>query len=471
MKQLILYFLLTLCTVVSAQKQFLVEYDRIKNTESYYELKYNKGTYTPLPVKRISVNNGDMVRFRGVNVNPLKFKMNVVSPFNSDLPSPIGSVLDGFGKILSESNGSFADVGRELTNLKNNVPELPSFKTRGADLSPQEQMRSQSMAKLSAFHTLLTNTFNTVNAYANITEVAYCTHLSKEEILTELAQKKEGLNNREYEASIRQLKKSFAVIKNDPLLDPNEYSELLSTYNELLTKVEGTLLSPLKIDELISEISAASFSQEQTLIVGYERDEFSFDKQSGFSDYTIEFSDINDSQESNYEKDGLLQNHRISLPFETPSNFSWATGGIYVSPFGGFTSFKINASESGDSIRVVDDGNGSKGRITLGTSLQYNFASSKSIIPHALFGISVGFLTDSYEKPISFLLGGGVKLRKFQFISLSAGVSFCENRATRAGVALNKYYGTAATDSEERLDILTKRVFSPGLFLGININL
>jgi hypothetical protein len=474
----LLFFLIFsfLCSLGMTQKQYSIEYDRIKNTESYFQLQYNKGAYTKVPVKRIAVKNGDLIRFSSVNVNPLKLRMQLAATSNSGDSSPMGAALGGFGQIISRSQGVLSDVGDELISLKYNQPELPQFNnTRGSSLAPQEQMRLQSLVKLSAYHSLLLSTYSLVQSYNNISEIAYCTHLTKDEILKELNSKKEGLDNGTYEANLRELKKLQNEIHKDPLLDNSEYSDLDTICDRLINQIEGTLASPLKIDDLISTVNEASFTQEQTVIVGYDSryEEYSLGDASGYSNFSIEFSDCtfrSEGNDNNY-RDDLLQNHRISVPYQTQSSFAWTTGAIYVAPFsGGFLDFGTRESElSSDSAQVFKKGKGTSGRITLGTSLQYNFPSSKSLIPHALFGMSVSFLSDSYEKPLNFLLGGGLKIKQFPYLSLSAGVSFCQNRALKEGIKLDTFYDIS--NSDDVLKDLTRRVFSPGWFLGLNVNL
>jgi hypothetical protein len=83
--------------------------------------------------------------------------------------------------------------------------------------------------------------------------------------------------------------------------------------------------------------------------------------------------------------------------------------------------------------------------------------------------MSVSFLSDSYEKPLNFLLGGGLKIKQFPYLSLSAGVSFCQNRALKEGIKLDTFYDIS--NSDDVLKDLTRRVFSPGWFLGLNVNL
>ena len=74
-------FILSLFTFISmsffCQKKYLIEFDRINNTEKYFELIYEKGKYNEILIKKPSLKKGDMVRFKGVNLNPFVFQMRL----------------------------------------------------------------------------------------------------------------------------------------------------------------------------------------------------------------------------------------------------------------------------------------------------------------------------------------------------------------------------------------------------------
>jgi hypothetical protein len=477
MKNKLLYLVLFHSTLnVSGQNQYLIEYDRINNTEKFFELTYVKGTFTETPIKKPALKKGDMVRFRAVNVNPLVFKVNVAKPVKKSVNSPGGRAIVGVSTVLQQFDyGSAANkIGNQLTSLEYGAPDVPQFNTtRGAALSQRELLRLQSLSKLTAFHASLKTAYTAAKAYEDVADVAYATSLTKEEILGKLKSATTDQNVDAYATELRKLKESYEDIKKDSLLEESDYVILEDAYEDLIDEVDSSLMSPSNEDELISLIETAEFTKEITVVLGYNADnwgnQFDLQAESGYVDYTIEFVDV-DAELGNDEEsaEGLLQNHNLHLAMQTPGGFAWATGAIYVSAAGGFSNFALQEFEYGDSLRIQSSANSNAGRMTLGTSLLYNFSTARSIIPHALFGMSIGFGQED-TNPLNFLLGGGVKFRQFPFIGLSAGMSFCENYKLKNGFDLNKSYAVADYSNDAQYFI--KRVFSPGYFVGININL
>jgi hypothetical protein len=476
MKNKLLYLVLFHSALnVLGQNQYLIEYDRINNTEKYFALAYNKGTFSETPIKKPALKKGDMVRFRAVNVNPLVFNVNVSNPTQKSGDSPGGKALAGMSTILQEFDNSSTtyDIGSQLSYLEWGAPDVPQFNTRGASLSQREILRMESLAKLTSFHASLKTAYTAAKAYEYAAEVAYATGLTKEEILGKLKFSLSGQNAEVYSAELRKLKDTYEAIKKDTLLEESDFEILEDSYETLVEEVDSSLMSPTNEDELISLIETADFTKEVTVVLGYNpqnwSNPFSLKGESGYVDYSIEFLDVDaEKLEDDGFADGLLQNHDIHLAMQSPGGFAWATGAIYVSAAGGFSNFALQEFEYGDSLRIQSSANSNAGRMTLGTSLLYNFSTARSIIPHALFGMSIGFGQEE-ANPLNFLVGGGVKFRQFPFIGLSAGMSFCENYKLKNGFDLNKSYAVAEYSNDAQYFI--KRVFSPGYFVGININL
>jgi len=457
------------------QQQYLIEYDRINNTEKYFTLTYNKGTFSETPIKKPALKKGDMVRFRTVNVNPLVFSVNVANPTKQSGSSPGAKALVGMSTILQEfdySSNAY-DIGSQLNSLEWNAPNVPQFNTRGAALSQRELLRMESLAKLTAFHASLKTAYTAAKSYEDAAEVAYATGLTKEEILGKLKSSLSGQNAEVYSAELRKLKDSYEAIKKDTLLEESDFEILEDSYETLVEDVDSSLMSPNNQDELISLIETSNFTKEVTVVLGYDpqrwSDPFDLKAESGYVDYSIEFMDIDaEKPENDKLADGLLQNHDVHLAIQSPAGFAWATGAIYVGSTNGFSQFSLQEFAFGDSLRIQSNEASGSGRLSLGTSLLYNFSSSKSVIPHALFGMSIGFGQDDAH-PLNFLLGGGIKFRQFPFIGLSAGLAFCENYKLKNDFKLNTSY--AVSDYSNATDYFIKRTFSPGYFIGLNINL
>ena len=271
---------------------------------------------------------------------------------------------------------------------------------------------------------------------------------------------------------MRKLNSQYAFLEKDTLIFKNERYELDSLFSSLNEEIENTLASPNKANDLLELVESSVFSSESTVIIGYEEsygggrlDDLDED---GLMNYTIHFRSHKEVDE-NYEFDNVLQDHNVSLSVQSPSNFSWSSGLIIVSPFKGFNSYAVELGY--DSLKIVSGSSVASTRFTLGTNLMYNFPTNGQLIPQAMFGVSIGFLGSGYNinKPVNFLLGAGLKFKKFPFISISSGVSMCQNTLLKNGFELGKTY--VKSFSVESIDSVVEKSFSLGYFIGININL
>lgn len=451
------------------QKQYLVEYDRIKNTEKYYQLVTAKGKSQEVPVDKPNLTKGDMVKFRVVNMNPLVFTFDVKSEKRDPEENKYTSnVLSGFSDVVGRMGGAIGDVSDNLSSLTGwSAPASPNFRG-GAKVS---EARKLSLEKLSNFHADLKKSYTMLAQYQKAIQSVYSTELTKEEILSQLKVASGSFNSSEYNAQLRKLEDEYEDLKKDTIIYENERYEIDSAYVTLVEDIETTWASPNQADELLSIIEGATFTAEKTMVIGYEETwnggQLEDLDDAGYVNYSINLKNL-EEENRDYEYDNILQNHDIQLSVQSPSNFSWATGLIFVSPFKGYNSYAIE--EVGyDSLRVISGTPAPSIKFSVGTSLLYNFPSKGMILPHALFGASVGLSSDWSDKPINFLLGGGLRIKQFPYVSFSAGVSFCQNTKLKNGFELGKT--SLVPFSGDDINNVTEKTFSPGYFFGININL
>jgi hypothetical protein len=469
----LLFFVLTLVTCYgNSQKHYLIKYDRIANDERYYELTYYKGTYQESEISKPNVKKGDVLHFRALNVNPYVFDYDVVQEdaVEQDKTNS-AAVLNGFSSIMTEFDGAFEEVGYSLSDLTGwYAPETPSF--RGESSVSAERLSS--ISRLKDFHSSLNSTYAKLMQYQKAINSFYATDLTKEEIVNNLKIATQSFNFEEYNSQLRKLKKDYEFIASDTLIYDEEHDVLDESYLSLIETIETSVASPNKSHELLDMMESADFTSEKVVVVGFENSDWGLGylndiNDVGFMDYSLHFKKLY-ADDSEYEYDNLLQNHDVTVSVESPGHFSWATGLIVVQPFGGFKDFALKELSFGDSIAVVQDASKSF-RMTLGTSLLYNFSSKGPIVPHALFGASIGFLGTGWdiEKPVNFLLGGGMCFKKFPYLSLSAGISLCQNTELKNGFDLDQSY--FYSNSIEDISYFTRKVFTPGYFIGLNVKL
>lgn len=454
-----------------SQKQYLIQYDRINDEEKYFELTYSKGSFTETPIKKPNLKKGDLVKFRTINMNPLVFNLDVTSENAKIDENSVGSkALSGFQNIFGEMDGAFAAVSYGMNNVASyNIPQSPIF--RGA--TKKDEARQLSLNMLNQFHISLKKTYDMLVQYNKAISNVYSTELTKDQICNQLKLAVASFNKSDYNNELRKLNSQYAFLEKDTLIFKNERYELDSLYLSLNEEIESTFASPNNASDLLELVESSSFSSESTVIIGYEEsygggrlDDLDED---GLMNYTILFRSHKEADE-NYKFDNVLQDHNVSLSVQYPSNFSWSSGLVIVSPFKGFNSYAVEELVY-DSLKIVSGSSVASTRFTLGTNLMYNFPTNGQLIPQAMFGVSIGFLGSGYNinKPVNFLLGAGLKFKKFPFISISSGVSMCQNTRLKNGFELGKTY--AKSFSVESIDSIVEKSFSPGYFIGININL
>jgi hypothetical protein len=468
MKKVSLFFMLLSAIVTYGQKKYLVEYDRINNSENYFEIVQSKGDIIKKPIKKPNLIKGDLVKIKAVNMNPLVFKLDIDTPDdNNEKQSNSANLLNGFAGIMGEMNGAFGQVSEHLSELNTN--RLPDISALNRGSSKRDEARTASLVRLVQFQNSLEKTYKMLAAYKKAISDVYSTELTKEEISTQLKVAISEFKIDDYNAELRSLDKQYELLRNDSLIYDNERSDLDSIYKTIDKDVENSYANPNNSKDLLSLIESSKFSAEKSMVIGYESGSFREVAENGLMNYSIRFRRVAPSLDDNpKENDDLLQSHDLSLSVQSPSKLTWASGFFLVSPFKGYNNYKTESVDF-DSARVVSGSSLSPIQFSMGTSLLYNVPSRGMIIPQVMFGASVGFSGMREDKPVNFLIGGGMRLKKFPFISFSAGISFCQNTKLKNGYSLGDSY--KLTNYNEGIEYITEKTFSPGYFFGLNINL
>ncbi len=484
MKKLPLICFLLLPLILFSQKHYLVEYDRINNTERCFELNYDKGDFKQNPIKKPYLEKGDVVKFRTINYNPFVFKDVKVTNGREKSKEKINTkeIFKKFNPILrsNDNNNVLGNITEGISDLStSNLTSLDVLngKKRG-NLSEAEQKKINSLIKLTAFHESMLNAYITLEQYEKSINCIYSTALTKDQIVDELKSSIAKFDISKYNNQIRNLENEFISISNDPLLKKEEIKEDEEAFKKLTLQLDSLIENPKNANELLLEVENQKFSSEFTKIIGL-REEYNTEFQDLKGDeqtFLMEFrSNTDDGNTLVYGSDqnynNLLQDHDVNLPVKQQGSFSWSTGIVVIWAFNGFKNYEaktIPIAYQDDSIKIISK-SGPSNRIAIGTNLLYNFPVKGPIVPQALFGASVSISTPDndygYNKPINFLLGAGVKFKKFQFLSLSGGFTFCE------GVKLKQGYVEGGTYLEESYGFeYTQTTFLKGYFLGLNLN-
>jgi hypothetical protein len=467
MKIVSLYLLLFTAGLTFGQNKYLVEYDRINNTEKYFELLNSNGDIIQKVIKKPNLKKGDLVKIRVTNMNPRVFFFEIYSDNQSDNKvSNSENLLKGFSRVLDGRNDAFGQVSTHLNLIESS--SLPKFsKTRGT--TKMDEARMESLVKLDQFKSSLQKTYKMLTVYEKALADIYSTELTKDQICTKLKIAISEFKIDDYNAEIRSLDRQYELLKSDSLIYDNERYLFDSAYVSIHRKIEKTDSDPNNAETLLAAVQSSKFTAETSKVIGYESGSFREVAENGLMNYSIRFRRVAPSLDDNpKENDDLLQSHDLSLSVQSPSKLTWGSGFFVVSPFKGYNSYKTESVDL-DSARVVSGTSLSPIQFSVGTSLLYNIPSRGMIIPQAMFGASFGFSGMREEKPVNFLIGGGIRLKKFPYMSFSTGVSFCQNTKLKNGYSLGNSY--KLNNYNEDIEGITEKTFSPGYFFGINVNL
>jgi hypothetical protein len=152
----------------------------------------------------------------------------------------------------------------------------------------------------------------------------------------------------------------------------------------------------------------------------------------------------------------------IEIPVKGAIKPSWSSGVYFVNSFSQRKTYFYETNILGDSI-IIRSKKDNTVPIFIGTQVAFDFVGNKRIIPSALIGASVAVVGD---KNLNFLVGGGLKFKKFQFVSITGGLSFVQTPSLDKNFSENSLY---TIDSVYDKDISVKK-FKLGYYFGININ-
>ena len=462
MKATYILFFLFLTISSFSQKHYLVEYDRINNTESYYELNYDKGDFIQKPIKKPFLEKGDVVKFRSINYNPFVFKPVKINSIKQKTKEKVGSqeISDKFKTVLNLKSNILGNITNEINDLSNSdAPSLNLLNQRGK-VTEAEKNKINSLVKLSAFRESMLEAYKTLEQYEKSINCIYSFALTKEQIVDELKSSIAKFDIKKYNKQIRKIEIDFKSISADPNLKKEEIKSDEESFKKLTQHLDSLIESPKNANELLIEVENKEFYSEFTKIIGFDDRKFK-DLKGDEQTFLMEF---NQQDESDSDSDNnLLQNHDVNLPVKQKGSFNWSTGIVVIRAFNGFKNYEPKYEDS-VSIKIVGKATTSS-RIAIGTNLLYNIPVKGPIVPQVLFGVSLTFNTTDDYKPINFMLGTGLKFKKFQYLSLFGGFTFCENIKLKQGFELGGIYLNEDYDFE-----YTQRTFSKGYFIGINLN-
>jgi hypothetical protein len=155
----------------------------------------------------------------------------------------------------------------------------------------------------------------------------------------------------------------------------------------------------------------------------------------------------------------------VEIPVKSGVIMNWSSGLYSIGSFKQRSNYYTTDNLSGDTSTVLQT-TVSRSKICIGSQMAFDFAGNNIFIPTINLGAAVDFWD---ERDIHFLIGGGLKFKKFPFMSITAGVAFTQinvlNKALQVGQSYDSY-----NDLLDESNLQTKK-YVPGYFVGLNINL
>lgn len=161
-------------------------------------------------------------------------------------------------------------------------------------------------------------------------------------------------------------------------------------------------------------------------------------------------------------EDKIAQRKTVELPVKGAVNMSWSSG-IYS--VGSFASRKKYTSQDVgyDSVKIIGTTQANM-KICFGSQMDFQFYGNGFLTPSINVGAAVDF---SQDHDIQFLLGGGLKFKKFPLLGITGGLAFTPNQVLKDTYQLGvNYYKEVDFDSSSYFS----RKYQFGYFVGVNLN-
>ena len=160
-------------------------------------------------------------------------------------------------------------------------------------------------------------------------------------------------------------------------------------------------------------------------------------------------------------EDKIAQRKIVELPVKGAINMNWSSGIYCVGSFA--TRNKYSTQDVGlDSIRIVGSTQANM-KFCFGSQMDFQFYGNSLLTPSINVGAAIDF---TQERNIQFLLGGGLKFKKFPLLGLTGGLAFTPNQVLTDTYKVGVNYDYFTFDSSAYF----KRKYQLGYFIGLNLN-
>ena len=160
-------------------------------------------------------------------------------------------------------------------------------------------------------------------------------------------------------------------------------------------------------------------------------------------------------------EDKIAERKIVELPVKGAINMNWSSGIYCVGSFA--TRNKYSTQYVGvDSIRIVGSTQANM-KFCFGSQMDFQFYGNSLLTPSINVGAAIDF---TQERNIQFLLGGGLKFKKFPMLGLTGGIAFTPNQVLTDTYKVGVNYDYFDFEPDDYF----KRKYNLGYFFGLNLN-
>jgi hypothetical protein len=484
---------LTVSTVGYGQSHYIVEYDRINDGVSYYQVKLDHGSLVEIPVKKLRVKEGDILQGRMRNVNTLAIDPDIAIQ-SQWFDSPPGTL-----EIVSNliSNLPYPGASKGILGALSAIFEV-SQTGYGGPLRGDADDRSAE-AKILGIMDEIRNNAEDFNAFYSefdaLDETVFSISSTKEEILNQISSMETALSNMNESNTYSNLSEEFNLLST--LIDDAEFldDDLQSQADELLQAWEAIQLSgfdPYSAENILAEakdvIMASNFEYTEKIIIDGSLD----DNEKLVIDFR--FNKLMDSD--NYEEfdfdsnDDLFHYKVIEVPFERNTSPLGFSNGILTSiPLK--ADMGLSILESSDSVMFKSVDIPAQPNVSVSAMLRYEFTSTKNFAPSFNLGLAIPINaldgTNEIEDAIKLVTSLGFRFYRMPKLNFQVGLSWKNNQSLNTELRTNQVYsweelaadGFAEDyywdDPDYSWYYLTDKVYSanwrPELVFGVSLDL
>lgn len=472
--------LILLCTLafsqVFAQNHYVVEYDRINDEVNYYQVFTERGKLTDeIPVKNISVTEGDIIQGRMINVNELVFESYLNIDEVEKSSSPLKGITALFDNVSYGAKGILGAIGNiiDVSEANDSYGGL----LRGADDDRSVEYKLNSQISIIQEDIMPAEVyFKTITT--SLPEALAAVDMTKEEIQAEVKNLESKIEGIDIENIYNQVDQEITELKS--ILELSEFADvkIVSSANELIEKWESIEMSYFLLDDdsqvfddALALLDSIDFAYTDYYIVG----DLDYDK----ADIVVDFKFSIEDEDGDYFSDPIIYNHKMIKINRKKPALSIVNGLVVNFPMTNNMSFDL--LQVGDSVSFVSKE--SKMDYNLSTMVQYEFTGKGPVSPSLNVGISLpirNFSSVSLDEGMRILTGAGLRFKKYPNIAFTASIAWGINDVLNDNLTYDTFYdenylyneGILTYDYYDGVDIDPQYIqskWSTGISMGVSI--